>query len=232
MASFFKRENSNKVLFQFDSIFDLQLAVVHALQEDYPPGGSVHSINYSFLHQSNHDLKQHRVYDIGQNIIQNCFLGPMRDKYQSTYKLYLEDDFDRVIEKAPITSLIRLISAYTRFGTRSKVEPVIFCNDVKEKRIVERVFKTLPIKIIIGNIESINLNDYARIVLGDVRTIDNYNKPEYVHIAVLNYADNFQIVNNQAVIIPEYILKYGDTNIFEIIDSYRDVIPPDIKKEE
>ena len=64
------RRNSTKVLFHFDSLVDLHLAVVYALQKDYPSGWSNPHINYSFLHQSKKDLKQFRVYGIGKNIVQ------------------------------------------------------------------------------------------------------------------------------------------------------------------
>ena len=75
---FAKRKNSNKVLFHFDSLVDLHLAVVYALQKDYPSGGSMQSINYSFLHQSRMELKKHRIFDIGKEVIQECFLGNMQ----------------------------------------------------------------------------------------------------------------------------------------------------------
>ena len=165
---FAKRKNSNKVLFHFDSLVDLHLAVVYALQKDYPSGGSMQSINYSFLHQSRMELKKHRIFDIGKEIIQECFLGNMRDKWQSTYKIYMEEEFDRVISDAPITPMLRLIAAFSRVGRGSHVSSSIFCENYNQARITRAMLKTIPADIIVGQPEKIDLNQYARVILGDI----------------------------------------------------------------
>ena len=129
------RRNSTKVLFHFDSLVDLHLEVVYALQKDYPSGGSNPHINYSFLHQSKKDLKQFRVYGIGKNIVLECFKSePMRERYQSVIKTYLEDEFDQVIQDAPITMMLRLVAAFCRVKDKAVI-PYIFCEDERQVRI-------------------------------------------------------------------------------------------------
>ena len=217
---FAKRKNSNKVLFHFDSLVDLHLAVVYALQKDYPSGGSMQSINYSFLHQSKIELKKHRIFDIGKDIIQECFLGPMRDKWQSTYKIYMEEEFDRVISDAPITPMLRLIAAFSRVGRGSHVSSSIFCENYNQARIARAMLKTIPADIIVGQPEKIDLNQYARVILGDIRDIDIFTSPKYTHITVLNYGCNLQLVNGVPQLLQDYVKKWDPTNQFEIIDSY------------
>ena len=217
---FAKRKNSNKVLFHFDSLVDLHLAVVYALQKDYPSGGSMQSINYSFLHQSKMELKRHRIFDIGKEVIQECFLDYMRDNWQSTYQIYMTEEFDRVISDAPITPMLRLIAAFSRVGKGSHVSSSIFCENYNQARIARAMLKTIPADIKIGQPEKIDLNQYARVILGDIRDIDVFTSPKYTHIAVLNYGCNLQLVNGVPQLLQDYVKKWDPTNQFEIIDSY------------
>ena len=217
---FAKRKNSNKVLFHFDSLVDLHLAVVYALQKDYPSGGSIPVINYSFLHQSKAELKKHRIFDIGKEIVQECFLGYMRDNWQSTYHIYMEDEFDRIIQDAPITPMLRLIAAYSRVGRGNLVSTSIYCENVAQMRIAKGLLKTIKADVIIGHPEKIDLSEYARVVLGDIGDIDLFNPPKYTHIAVLNYGCNLQLVNGVPQLLQDYVKKWDPTNQFEIIDSY------------
>lgn len=225
-----KRQNSNQVLFHFDSLVDLHLAVVYALQKDYPSGGLNPCINYSFLHQSKQDLKQERVFGFGKNVVQECFKGSLRDSYQTVYQSYIEEQFDTTIGLAPLTLMLRLIAGFSRAG-KGLVTSTVVCSNDKQASVAKKLIKTLPAKIIVGE-DKVEINDYARVILGDVRDIDLFKRPQCVHITVLNYGSNLQVVGDQPVILPEYVLKYGDVNEFQIIDSYTDVVVPDHMKKE
>ena len=224
MVSHFRgmRANSTKVLFHFDSLVDLHLAVVYALQKDFPSGGSNQCINYSFLHQSKKDLIHHRVFDIGKNVVEECFLGTLRDKYQTIYQSYIEDEFDRVIQDAPITLMLRLLAAYGRIGKKDNaVQSFIFCRNQAEENVARGLLKTIPTQYIVGNADKLDLRPFARIIVGDVRDLDEFKVPQFLHITVLNYGCNLQVVKGSAFVLPEYMAKYGENNQFEIIDSYR-----------
>lgn len=225
-----RRQNSNRVLFHFDSIVDLHLAVVYALQKDYPSGGLNPHVNYSFLHQSNQVLKQERVFGIGKNVVQECFNGSLKESYQTIYDTYVNDQFDSIIGKAPITLMLRLIAGYSRAGN-GLVTSTIICSTDKQAEVASKIIKTLPATILVGE-DKIDVNDYARLIIGDVRDLDLFKRPQCVHITVLNYGSNLQVVGDQPVILPEYVLKYGDTNEFQIIDSYTDVVRPENQKKE
>lgn len=226
-----KRQNSNLILFHFDSLVDLHLAVVYALQKDYPSGGRNPYINYSFLHKSRQDLKQERVFGIGKNIVQECFLGKLRDSYQTIYESYINEQFETTIKHAPLTLMLKLIAAYCRVGRGQLVVPVIVCSNEAQAKVARSILKTIPAKVVIGE-KNIDINSYARIVLGDIRDLDLFKRPQCVHIAVLNYGSNLQIVGNEPVILPEYVFKYGDINEFQVIDSYTDVVVPENLKKE
>ena len=74
--------------------------------------------------------------------------------------------------------------------------------------------------------EDVDINSFARVIVGDVEDIDLFNSPQCVYIGILNYGSNLQVVKGKVLIRPEYIIKYGDINTLQIVDSYSDVEIP------
>lgn len=215
--------NSNKVLFTFDSLVDLHLAVVKALQKDFPSGGP--SINYSFLFQTDKDLKQKRVFDIGKNVVQECFTGTARKSYETIYKSYIVDRFDETIQHAPITLMPKLIGGYSTFG--NYIRCYVLCETESQENIAKNILKKFPdVTYLRMKPEDVDINDFARVIVGDVKDIDLFKSPECVYIGILNYGSNLQVVKGKVLIRPEYIVKYGDINTLQIVDSYSDVEVP------
>ena len=66
-----------------------------------------------------------------------------------------------------------------------------------------------------------------RLIVGDIRDLDRYKPFDCTHIAVLNYGSNLQLIDHDVILLREYVIQWGDTNQFEIIDSYNDVTCPD-----
>ena len=50
--------------------------------------------------------------------------------------------------------------------------------------------KTLNVRIIKEDPKKIDLNSFARFIIGDIHDMDEFNLPQYLHIAVLNYGCN------------------------------------------
>lgn len=228
------KSSSKRLLFEFDSLIDLHLGVVKALQEDYPPGESSSpskTINFSFLHQSMDKLKQFRVYGYGKNIIQECLLGSARESYETIYKSYLEDE--RVYRLAPLTVIPRLIRVFAITGF---INSDIITHNELEYKTAKQIFSnkkgnTKDINILSGVSESdLDVGQYSRIHLGDIRDLDNFKEFDCTFIAILNYGSNLQLIAHDVILLREYIVKFGDTNQFQIIDSYTDVECPEYGK--
>lgn len=224
-----KRQNSTDCLFEFDSLVDMHLGVTMALQKDFPSGGHLPSINYSFLHQSIEELKQFRVFGYGKNIVQECLAGKARDSYRVIYESYCNKRIS--YELAPHTLLIKLVKMYAKTGF---IRSTILCHTPFEYETIRSIFSDTDGCTIIQNAneKSICVNDYARIHLGDIHDLDLFNPFDCVHIAILNYGSNLQIMHhmNDIVLLKDYVIRYGDTNIFEIIDSYSDITCPEYGK--
>ena len=225
------KSSNKRLLFEFDSLIDLHLGVVKALQEDYPPGESSSSktINFSFLHQSLDKLKQFRVYGYGKNIVQECFLGTARNSYETIYKSYLEDE--RVYRLAPVTVIPRLIRVFSVTGF---ITCDIITHNELEYKTAMQIFpvknRSKAINIIRGSSSDLNINNYSRIHMGDIRDLDNYNDFDCTYIAILNYGSNLQLITHDVILLREYIVRFGDTNQFQLIDSYTDVECPEYGK--
>ena len=221
------RQNSNKCLFEFDSLVDVQLGIVLALQKEYPSGGFLKTINYSFLHQPLEQLKQFRVFGYGRNIIQECFNGKVRDSYQTIIDQYRmrKETYDL----APRTLIPRMIKMFSKSGF---IKSVVLCHTQFEYQKAQEILNGLDNISIIKNAKEsdINVNEYARIHLGDIRDLDKFNPFDCTHISILNYGSNLQLIRHDVILLREYIIKYGDTNIFEIIDSYSYIECPDYGK--
>lgn len=227
-----RRQNSNKILFHFDSLVDFHLAVVYSLQKDYPSGGSNPSIDYYFLHQTRQELTQFRVFGIGKNIVQECFNPPVKNSYDAIYQSYISDRFDTTIQKAPITNILRMMATIGKVGKGAYVKSYLYCENDVQARIARSIIKSIPVEVLVDDPKNIDLNEYARFIIGDIRDMDAFNPPQCLHIAVLNYGSNLQIVGKEPVLVPEYVIKYGDVNIFQVIDAYNNVmVPENLKKE-
>ena len=197
------RKNSNNVLFEFDSLVDLHLAVVRALQKDFPSGGSLPSINYSFLHQSDVELMKARMFCIGKNLIQECLYGNSRDEYETIYNSYLNDDWGATVSLAPITSIPKLIHSFNA-TCNGVIKCHILCHNARETDVARTVLKGLDVKFLETTEDQIDLKTYARVVVGDIKDIDLFKTPEFMHLAILNYGSNLQIVGkDRDVSIPK-----------------------------
>ena len=217
------RKNSQKLFFEFDSLVDLDLGTVLALQEDYPPG-ELFTINYSFLHQSLDGLKQARVFLYGRDVVQECFKDKnIRASYQTIKDTYRNQK--RVYNLAPRTALVNYVKVCCNTGF---LHCTILChNQFEFETAMDLLGHTPNCSIAVGKEKNYDINDYARVHVGDIHELDLFNPFDCTHLAVLNYGSNLQVMDHDVILLREYIIKYGDTNVFEIIDSYINVKCPD-----
>lgn len=212
------REYNNNILFEFDTLLDLQIGVVKALQEDFLPGGSSNPyLNYFFLKSaSDEDLKERHVLDIENGLIEMCLSKDQRDSANQIYLDYIKEHYKRIIELSPRTDIVRLLKVYSINGY---IKTAVVCRTKEEIEFV----KSLDVNttIVDGNNPIYLKNNYARIVISHITDILRYKDLECMHIAVLNYAENFTVVDNDRVIIPHFIVLLGDNNDFEIIEPYK-----------
>lgn len=214
------RKFSNSILFEFDTLVDLKIGLVKALQEDFPPGGPSNQIlNFSFLHHNDEDqLKVIHTFNT-EDILARSFVPKYKEMSESIYLDYLRDQYSRIIDLSPITNMVRLINTYNKTGY---ITSRIICKRDEEEAFVKKVIRE-PKIIRTDSEKSIDIKEYARIIISNIDDMKlfNINKMIGMHITVLNYAENF-IITEEGVktIDPRYIIGFSDLNEFEFLDPY------------
>lgn len=227
MSKSVKRKNSNDIIFTFDSLIDIEIGVVYAIIDDYLYDGDRTNqyINYPFLDLVAFDEefpKMIRMRDIGENIVQQCFLGKARDEFLDIYLQYISNDYERIIKLAPKTDMVRLINQYARTGF---IKSTVVCrNDLEVKYAKEFTNGKCIIKQVKQYTE-VDLTGFARVVIANISDILQFRGLKLMHIAVLNYACNFtiELQNNKEVrmLLPQAVMPLWDINEFEVMNPYR-----------
>jgi len=210
------------ILVEFDGIVDLQLAVVKALREDYPLGGFNPSINYAFLHKPLMELVRDRVTLYNKNIVEECFMDSGKQYWKTIYDTYVSDEYDRIVQGAPVTMIHRLITTYSR-AAGGMIKVHIRCDNEAQVKTIQSLFKSSNPNIFIGKRSELDLSQYSRLILADVRYLDDIPNMQSTakYLAILNYGCNLEVIDNDVVILKDYIIKYGQKSEFQIIDSFQ-----------
>jgi hypothetical protein len=73
---------------------------------------------------------------------------------------------------------------------------------------------------------TINGNKYE-VVVGDINDVLGFKKVGFLHIAVLDYVENFILAENpvthkdEKLMLPYILLPLSDNNVFEIMNPYK-----------
>lgn len=216
------RENNNNVLFTFDSVVDISLGIILALQKDFPSGGSTF-LDYSFLSKSPKEMQEQRRILYGEDIVERCFLPEYRDKAAAITRAYRTED--RVIQFSPVNpAVLSLIHSFTHYSDQS-IRVTLLGETQLETRSLRRMLehRCPTIRYVTSAIDdpNLNLSAYGRVVFGDFKMLDKLaNPPKFRHLTILNYGSNLQLVDGKPIIMPEYLIKYGDINQIELLDLY------------
>ena len=214
------RQHRTDVLFEFDTLFDLQIGTVKALQKDFLSGGFNPHINFSFLeNETEETLKVHRVYDLEESIISQSLLGEAKQSASSIFSDYLREDYNRIIELSPITHMVRLIKMYAK---TSIIHPYIICKNEVEERWVREITSNLGNIIRVDTEKEIDLSNYAKLFLSNIHDILGFKHVECITISVLNYGQNFTLIEEaeDRVLLPHIVIMLSDINQFEVIEPY------------
>lgn len=220
------RQNNNSVLFTFDSIVDLPLGVTLALKRALDALGpdAFSLFDVSFLQKSSMEHMKARQETLGVPFFELCFSESGKKSADAIYKSYTMDTgYDKKSrEISPVTNALRLVHAFCNHSDNSiKVFLLGRCQlDIEIlKGIFQKRCKNI-IYLMSHDLSDIDINNYGRIVIGDVHQLDSFNPPKLRHITILNYGSNLQLVNGKPNLLPEYVIKYGDVNELEMLNAY------------
>lgn len=210
----------NSILFDFFSIVDKELSALKYIFKNYDYFKSLNILNIDKIDQlskmSIDDLKLERMYgckDIFESIFNTNKNHRMMLKYfYDKYENFILDDKEYLV----FTDSLRLILAYSK-AADGVIKSTVLCENDMQKSVVDKYI--LHARPVISDKKSIDLNLYARLVVGDIYDAANYNIDNPNSLVVMNFRDNFKSddINN---LIPELVISLGDISSISICVAY------------
>jgi len=219
-------KNNNTVMFTFDSIVDIEIGLVMKVKEDFfdlRPRNPI--IDYSFLESMTVDeLKKFRLL-FSDPPFSKCFTDKVNeDMVKQIRESYLKNQYKEIIKVSPYTDLKRLIPTFYRSNI---VKSIIVCRNTDEYDMMSKLFGDMATIIKVDDYKEVNVRSrsVARLIVANIYDCIKFKGVSGIHIAVLNYANNFVIMKddngkerktlNLLASIPLW-----DRNDFDIMEPY------------
>lgn len=201
----------NTILFDFDSLIDIELSVIQWLRGEYG-GRKLNGISDYIFTGSMEEFKFKRIHGT-----QDLF-GSMLDNmdHKDVIKAFRSEYEKDILRYAYPTNMQSLIRAYSKAGN-GVIKTAVRCSNETQKKYVE----SLPTDIELCSRHEVNMSRYGRLVVGDAYDALLYRLEEPKSILVLNYRDNFT-ENDITLLRPELIISLGDIHDIQVISAYAD----------
>lgn len=219
-------EGHNCVLFDFDSIVDIQISIIKWMAveyRDYPiPTFDKHAI----ICDSIDEMKFKRLYS-SEGLFKSIIKDPdMKPRFREIIASFIKEYEEEIIGKyAEFTAMVPLISAYSKAGN-GIIKSTIRCDNEFQNEFVEKNVKGYT-SIIVSPREEVDTSKYGRIISGDAFEIMKYKFHDPKSVVVLNYRENFS-PKDITLITPELLVNLGDIHTVEAISAYRENEMPNI----
>lgn len=226
----------NSMLFEFDSIIDMELSVVHFIQKNYDTMQNPKWFDKSVLYQSDDVLKPMQIYNDNAYklpVLKNIFKPEYKKNriIESVYSIILKRYYKDILNENIVvyTAMKKYIKTCFSTAKEAGIRIGIVCSADEEKDLLSRIFP--GITIIQGQRNEIDLSLYGRIVIGDIKTLYKYidkNKehPGAKNFLILNYRKNFE-KEDSSLLIARIVVIFKDVNEFEIANTYIGIEAPE-----
>ena len=215
------KDNEIFPLFDFNSIIDINLSIVHLIREEYY--SSKYFINLDDEYFIKCLLTTMGDHDVIKSIIQSKY----EDRIESLYKDFLNDEkLPNYFVEFPLARLFRIVS------DTGYVKPAVLCSSQMEKEYIQTKYPES--KIIYFNGQKININGkydcYYTAVLDDINT--KIDKPSKIQFKILRFNYNLEDKDGIELLKFDKIQDYLLDNSFGLIDPYTDIVIPDRESED
>lgn len=221
----------NSVLFDFDSLLDFKVGCTLVLKEFY--SGSSY-VDEEFLSmEDQHSLMQ---YHIGAGDPFKRSLKCLSD--EDVKSLYEEikrspDYISFILDHSPITLMQRLLKNYrvnniiktkilldTTGYTSEQDTYIEACTGYLKKKIDKEC------TLVKSPRSNENLVEFGRIISDTCAHIFDFGDMSAKSIMVLDYKENFTIIDKKVTLDPEFVLMYGDVNKLEYCTAFENLEMP------
>lgn len=209
----------NSILFDFDSIIDIELSYMNFLINEYRDTALDWLNKNKLICTTIGEWQYQRMYgpeDAFQSIISD---DSMRKNSSRILKLLFERDEKEVLkEYAHPTAMQILIKTYKKAGD-GVIKTAVRCDNETQAEYVKMVFRDST-DIEICDRKDIDMPKYGRLIVGNYKDALEYKIEEPKSILVLNFKENFDEKDSTQLNL-ELVIKLGDINDINIVSAYR-----------
>ena len=220
-------KGANSILFDFDSIVDIEISIIKYLRGEYRESSSLDTLfgnnKHDFLYSDDTSLQFHRMY--GKEDLFRHYLEKDKDNWCNIFESIFDRDQDIILSKkyAHLTSMKFLLTAYKKAGN-GIIKTCIRCDNDTQKNLINYFFEDTLVEVCPR--DKVDMSKYGRLVVGNYKNAMKYNIEEPKSILLLNFRENFNS-KDITILNPELVISLGDINDIQVISAYRE--DPNIK---
>lgn len=220
-------ENVSNILFTFNSVFDIGLAYIMYIYDNYNDERYTKYFREEFFTSSINTIKNYVSIEPHKNPLYNIFNTEGEYSYNdeeldSLYDYLKNKQYKEVINYMAPNDIFKLCQTYRETSNQSGIKTNIICYTDEEINRIKAIVKDQPIKKI-DKVEDIDMSIYSSIFVRDVdfinenyRTIKNLEgKTIYIENYRFNYRDEGYLNINEEV---------ANANIIKTVEPYKDIV--------
>lgn len=197
---------SNSVLFDIDSIVDIEATAMHYVLSEWPHVASGNTL------PNDTDIKIKRMYGPGlfYSIINPEYSNSnlMNDVLKRDQKEIFESDY------VHLTDISVLLSAYKKTGG-GIIKTAIRCDNEFQKKFISNKLDS-DVQFIVQDRKDVDTTKFGRIFVGNCINALEYEFENPKSIVVLNFIENF----SKDQLLSEFVLAFGDIHSIQIANAY------------
>ena len=202
---------SNSILFDIDSIVDIEMTAIKYVSHEWTYAVS----DTSIVENNEISMKIKRLYG------PSLFEDSLNTSYRGIglMQQVLDRDQKEIFESSHVslTDLVSLLRAYKEAGG-GLIKTTIRCDNEFQKQFISTLDR--DISVIVQPRKDVDTSRYGRIIVGNCMKALEYELNEPKSIVVLNFIENFD-KEHDTQLHSEFILTFGDIHSIQIVEAYR-----------
>lgn len=212
---------SNSILFDIDSIIDIEISVVRFIAGAYKDYESLDNFDLHKIRSlSIEDMKFHRIYSprgLFREVATNKDIENVYTYRPILQALYNANE-DEILSKYVFTTNILSVIDTCRKTGNGIIKCTIRCDNEKQKEFVQKLVLD-SVRVIVCAREDVVTSSYARIMSGSALDVMKYKIKPPKNIAILNFRENFS-PKDITLLSPELVINLGTINQIDVVSAY------------
>lgn len=212
----------NSILFDFDSIIDIELSLLKFFYGIYRH--SSYMDNFMEIHKlvgmSDDTLKFERMYG-SESIFRKLLVRQEdKDRYETLISLFFDRDQSDIFDGgyAFKTAMLTMISAYKKAGN-GMIKTAVRCDNQHQVDFLRNIDR--DITAFVSSREDVIMSKYGRLIVGHYSSALGYKFGEPKSILILNFRENYSAKDN-TLLNPELVINLGDIHEIRVISAYQE----------